>query len=476
MRILAHGVRKTYATERGRIAAVDGVDVEVRPREFLVICGRSGSGKSTLLGLLAGLCKPTEGVVTVDGRALATMTQGELSDFRARNFGFLFQFTGLLPNLRSVDNVALPALLLGGAPDAALERARLLLERVGLGERWDSYPGEMSGGQLRRVALARALVNDPRVLFADEPTNDLDTDAEHEMLSLLESLRDRDGVSLVVVTHAPEVAARAGRLLTMRSGKITSESERIAGEAVPLRPAPARSAELSPFEPPPAALAPAAVTAAGAGLRRFVVDFLLVAVVVAIAMVLVNGLTARQQRRALDAKVTKRRAAEELALQQLRADIEDLKMLADGSYELWVYLENFSPQKPLFVLGPSLRVFVQIDRVWQQVATSSPHESTTLETSVHEVASDKLLVAVRFRLSPERFDELLKGYMHVRINNTMVVADHADHADHLGDVFERTDDYYVYLRPSALSEEEARRRNGWAEGAVVPRWIPMPAH
>jgi putative ABC transport system ATP-binding protein/macrolide transport system ATP-binding/permease protein/lipoprotein-releasing system ATP-binding protein len=202
------------------------------------------------------------------------------------------------------------------------------------------------------------------------------------------------------------------------------------------------------------------------------VDLLLATAVVAIAMYLVNGLTARHQQQALDARTAKRRAAEDLALQQLRADVEDLNILEDGSYEVWIYLQNFAPQKPLFVLGPALRVFVQVDRVWQQVElTDDP--STAAEARVHQVASEKRLVPVRFRLGPERFDQLLKGYMHVRVNGTMVVADRADHP---GDVFERTDDYYMYVRPSSVGEDEARRRNGWAEGSIVPRWIPMPAH
>jgi putative ABC transport system ATP-binding protein/macrolide transport system ATP-binding/permease protein/lipoprotein-releasing system ATP-binding protein len=468
MRIEARGVRKTYRTDRGKVVAVDGVDVEVGPGEFLAICGRSGSGKSTLLALLGGLCRPTEGVVVVDGRGLTSQTSAELSAFRARHFGFVFQFTGLLGNLRAIDNVALPALLAGERQQAVLDRARVLLERVGLGERWDSYPGELSGGQLRRIAIARALVNDPRVLFADEPTNDLDADAEQEVLSLFQDLRDSHGLGLVLVTHAPEVAARAERVLHMRSGKITSAAERMVPATIVPSPVPSARSEPLHFEPAPGSLAPAAVTAPGAGLRRFVVDFALVCLVVAIAMYLVNGLSARYQRHALDAKIAKRHAAEDLAMQQLRADVEDLKILPDGGYEVWVYLQNFSPQKPLFVLGPSLRVFVQIDRIWQQIATSD-----TPATAVHRVSSDRQLVPVRFRLAPERFDELLKGYMHIRINNTMVVADRADSSD---DVFERTDDYYVYVRPHALSEDEVRRRNGWAQGALVPLWIPMPAH
>jgi putative ABC transport system ATP-binding protein/macrolide transport system ATP-binding/permease protein/lipoprotein-releasing system ATP-binding protein len=471
MRIEAHALRKTYRTERGEVAAVDGVDIEVGPREFLAVAGRSGSGKSTLLGLLGGLCRPTGGVVRVDGRALAPMSPDELATFRARHFGFLLQFTGLLPNLRALDNVALPALLAGERQEAALDRARALLERVGLGERWDSYPGELSGGQLRRVAIARALVNGPRVLFADEPTNDLDADAEREVLSLFEDLRDCQGLALVLVTHAPEVAARAERVVTMRSGKITSATRRTLYEVRPdatIVDRPSPRAPSAAFEPAPASLAPAPVTGPGAGLRRFVVDFTLVCLVVAFAMYIANGVSAHLQRRTLHARATERRVAEDLALQQLRADVEDLEVLPDGNYEVRVYLRSFSPEKPLFVLGPSLRVFVQVDRVWQQVATSG-----TSEAEVRQVSSDKQLVPVRFRLTPDHFDELLKGYMHLRIQNTLVVTDRAAPP---GDVFERTDDYYVYLRPAALSEDEVRRRNGWAPGSIVPPWIPMPAH
>jgi putative ABC transport system ATP-binding protein/macrolide transport system ATP-binding/permease protein/lipoprotein-releasing system ATP-binding protein len=339
---------------------------------------------------------------------------------------------------------------------------------VGLGERWDSYPGELSGGQLRRVAVARALVNDPQVLFADEPTNDLDADAEREVLSLFEDLRSSHGLTLVLVTHAPEVAAQAERALYMRSGRLASAPEGTVQAALALRAGASSRDGTPPFEPAPASLKPAAVTAPGAGLRRLVLDFTLACLVVAFALYSVNGISARHQRQTLDAKIAMRRAAEDLALQQLRADVEDLKVLPDDTYEASVYLQNFSPQKRLFVLGPTLRVFVQVERVWQQVATSG-----TTETGVRQVSSDKQLVPIRFRLAPEHFDELLKGYMHVRIHNTMVVSDRADPPE---DVFERTDDYYIYLRPAAFSEEAVRKRNGWAEGSIVPLWIPMPAH
>src|SRR5262249_19066341 len=154
----------------------------------------------------------------------------------------------------------------------------------------------------------------------------------------------------------------------------------------------------------------------------------------------------------------------ELALQQLRADLEDVTYRPEGDYEICVYLQNFDAQKPFYVLGPSVRVFVQSNRSWQEMPARPVGFS---QSTVHEV-TNKEVFRVAFRANLDRYDELLKGYMHMRITNVMVVSENAEPTEGL---FQRTDDYYVYLKPQQLSEDEVRKRNGWREGALVPRWM-----
>lgn len=481
-------LRKTYRTPRGAIAAVDGIDLEVRAGEFLAVCGRSGSGKSTLLAMLGGLCRPSAGTVQVDGVDLGSLGPSALAEFRARRFGFLFQFTGLLPNLRAIDNVALPSLLGGTSYALAYRRARELMEQVGVGERWDAYPGELSGGQQRRVALARALVNQPLVLFADEPTNDLDEQSEREVLALLREMPRAHNTTLIVVSHDPQLASQAERVIYLRSGKVVSVAQptqaavepamvrrdRVAstspassamweGEA-PAEQSASGSAGASPSQPEPTQL--------GAGLGRFVSGFAGWALLIVCGLWAVDYVTARVQRRALVDKQVERKKSEQLALQQLRAGLEKVAYRADGGYEIEVYLQNVAATKPLFVLGPSLRVFVQVDRNWQEIAASPTGHTGHADNLVHEVTG-KQIVRLTFRADPPRFDELLRGYMHLRVSNVMIVSASAEPAE---DVFQRSDDYYVYLKPQKVSEAEVRKRNGWSERALVPRWMGMPSH
>lgn len=479
MLVDARALRKTYSTSRGPIAAVDGLDLEIERGELVAICGRSGSGKSTLLAMLGGLCRPTEGTVSVDGVDLGALGPHALADLRARRFGFVFQFGGLLPSHRAVDNIALPALLGGTSYEEAYDRARDLLGQVGLGARWDAYPGELSGGQQRRVALARALVNRPVLLLADEPTNDLDEQAEREVLALLCALHASHSTTLAIVTHDPAVARLADRVVHLSSGKVVSApsgssfaADVVAADARVRRADLARAHEPpeAAFEPEPPALEPAAPTIVGEGVGRFLAGFVGWALVVACALLAVNFATARFQRRAIDQNVAKKRQAEELALQALRADIDDVITEADGSHVVRIYLQNLSPGKAFYVLGPSVHCLIQLDRAWQPVQMLEDERSSA--SGLHRI-TDKEIFTVRFRADFEKFDELVRGYMHIRIHNVMVVGEHADAS---GDLFQRTDDYYIYLRPPTVSDDEVRQRNGWKPGAVVPRWIAMPAH
>ena len=212
----ADGLHKSYG---GEMAAVSQADILLQGGEFVSIVGRSGSGKSTLLAMIGALTRPTAGRVLLDGADIWTLPEAELARVRCREFGFVFQFPSLLPNFRAIDNVVLPALLGRTMPVAhAYARATSLLVRVGLQERMDAYPAELSGGEHRRIAIARALINSPRVLLADEPTGDLDEDTESDVVALLDRLRHETPFSLMLVTHNMVLARRADRTFVMERG------------------------------------------------------------------------------------------------------------------------------------------------------------------------------------------------------------------------------------------------------------------
>ncbi len=218
MTLSAQSLTKRYGAAPG-YAAVRGASLELETGEFVSIVGRSGSGKSTLMAMLGALTKPTQGKLLLDGTDVWTLAETELATFRARHIGFVFQIPSLLSNLTAVDNVAVPALL-GRTMDAdeAYARAHDLLARVGLADRADAYPSSLSGGEQRRVVIARALVNSPRLLLADEPTSDLDEDTETDVIDLLEDLQRTESFGFVLVTHNLELARRAQRTYEMRQG------------------------------------------------------------------------------------------------------------------------------------------------------------------------------------------------------------------------------------------------------------------
>jgi putative ABC transport system ATP-binding protein len=219
------GLVKRLPSGDQELTILEDIDLEIPSGDFVAILGPSGSGKSTLLGLMAGLDRPTEGSVLFEGRPLERMSEDELARLRRRRVGFVFQNFQLLGNLTALENVLLP-LELTGTGDAR-ERSRELLARVGLGDRTHHYPSQLSGGEQQRVALARAFAPDPRLLLADEPTGNLDSATGAEALDLLLELRDQAGGTLVLVTHDPQVAARARRRIHLRAGRI--EREEVAG-------------------------------------------------------------------------------------------------------------------------------------------------------------------------------------------------------------------------------------------------------
>jgi putative ABC transport system ATP-binding protein len=231
--LVATGLRKHYGHGEGLVRAVDGVDLDVAPAETVAVIGPSGCGKSTLLHLLGGLDRPSGGQVELGGRRLDQLGERALAHLRRSAIGFVFQAFQLMDELTAVENVELPALLAGRAPRAARRRAVDLLEQVELADRASFLPSALSAGQRQRVAIARALSNEPLVIFADEPTGNLDSTATVDVLRLFERLHDA-GQTLVVVTHDPRIAATADRLISMRDGAFVDETRLTGGTTGPL--------------------------------------------------------------------------------------------------------------------------------------------------------------------------------------------------------------------------------------------------
>jgi len=221
MLIETREVTRVYQMGSNRVTALDGVNVTVAEGEFVAIQGTSGSGKSTLLNLLGGLDHPSSGDVLFDSQSLGPLTKKQMARYRRFSVGMIFQNFNLIPTMTAAENVRL-ALAFGGVRGPARqERARVLLERVGLVDRMDHRPAELSGGEQQRVAIARALANHPRVLLADEPTGNLDSTRARELLALLREMVDRDRLTVMLVTHDHELASSfADRIIMMKDGRV----------------------------------------------------------------------------------------------------------------------------------------------------------------------------------------------------------------------------------------------------------------
>jgi lipoprotein-releasing system ATP-binding protein len=212
-------LKKTYQGP-APVQVLNGVELEVRAGERIAIMGRSGSGKSTLLHLLGGLDSATEGLVTVQGRALSEMSEKQRGDVRNRTLGFVYQFHHLLPEFSAAENVAMPLWIRRVDRAAAIAKAKTVLEEVGLGARAEHLPGELSGGERQRCAFARAMVTAPACVLADEPTGNLDSQTADEVFEAMVRLSDSHGTAFVLVTHDAALAARAGRVLELRDGAL----------------------------------------------------------------------------------------------------------------------------------------------------------------------------------------------------------------------------------------------------------------
>jgi lipoprotein-releasing system ATP-binding protein len=218
--VRALGLRKGFGPGAARIEVLRDVALEVAPGELVAVAGSSGSGKSTLLHVLGGLMHPDAGRVEIDGAPVYETSEARRAALRNRQVGFVFQFHHLLPEFTAIENVVLPALVAGRARSEAMARGRELLHAMGLEQRTEHKPGELSGGEQQRVAVARALVNSPRVVLADEPSGNLDQDSAQALHELLEALSRDHGVALVIATHSPSLARRAHRALVLRDGRL----------------------------------------------------------------------------------------------------------------------------------------------------------------------------------------------------------------------------------------------------------------
>ncbi|HEV8723361.1 MAG TPA: ABC transporter ATP-binding protein [Candidatus Binatia bacterium] len=217
-------VRKIYRQGENDITALAGVSLDIAKGSFVVIMGPSGSGKSTLLHLIGGLDRPSSGDLLVDGRLIGQMADDEVTLFRRTKIGFIFQFFNLLPTLTALENITLPFVLDGVSKGEADRRADLLLEKVGLEPRKHHLPEELSGGEIQRVAVARALAFDPPILLADEPTGNLDSKNGDAILSLLRRINQEQGCTVVMVTHSQEAASYGDRIILLRDGRVEKEA------------------------------------------------------------------------------------------------------------------------------------------------------------------------------------------------------------------------------------------------------------
>ncbi|MDY3739532.1 MAG: ABC transporter ATP-binding protein [Selenomonadaceae bacterium] len=216
------GIKKIYPVGDQEVAALAGINLDIRQGEFAALMGPSGSGKSTLMNILGCLDRPSVGSYKLDGKEVANLSDDELAVTRNKYIGFVFQNFNLLNTISSLDNVALPLVYAGISKKERAERAMHYLDMVGLSDRADHMPNELSGGQKQRVAIARALVNDPQIIMADEPTGNLDTKSTKEILDIFENMH-KMGRTIILVTHEPDVAMRASRQLLVRDGLITRD-------------------------------------------------------------------------------------------------------------------------------------------------------------------------------------------------------------------------------------------------------------
>ncbi|USG67489.1 ABC transporter ATP-binding protein [Brevibacillus ruminantium] len=224
--LTVENVNHSYGTGKIKVPVLFDINLHINKGEFVALCGSSGSGKSTLLNLLAGLTKPEEGKVFVSGSEISRFNENELCLFRRKCMGFIFQSYNLLPGLTALENVELPLIFAGESKKKRRARATEILERMGLDGRLDHRPNELSGGQQQRVSIARALVNNPSIVLADEPTGNLDSKTEQEILDLMRRMNRESNTTFIIVTHEQEVAEQSDRVVYLQDGRVVQRRTR----------------------------------------------------------------------------------------------------------------------------------------------------------------------------------------------------------------------------------------------------------
>ena len=226
--IVCNGLTKEYSKGSDTIRPLDGLDLTIPRGDFLALMGPSGSGKTTLLNLIAGIDSPTKGSLVIDGTEISTLTRNKLAAWRSSNIGYVFQLYNLVPVLTAYENVELPLLLHGLSKSERYKRVVAALEHVGILDRMEHFPRQLSGGQEQRVAIARAIVTDPQIIVADEPTGDLDKSSAHSVMELLQSLNRAFGKTIIMVTHDPKTTDYASRTLHLDKGKLAESITEVA--------------------------------------------------------------------------------------------------------------------------------------------------------------------------------------------------------------------------------------------------------
>ncbi|MBN2015977.1 ABC transporter ATP-binding protein [Candidatus Dojkabacteria bacterium] len=222
-RIIVENLAKNYKNGRANLVALDNVSFSLNEGEDMAIIGPSGSGKTTLLNLIGGLDRPTKGKVIINNQDITRLKDKELSKFRNQTIGFVFQFFNLQEYLKAYENVMIPMLFAGIKPSKAKEKAEKLIESVGLADRENYYPRQLSGGEMQRIAIARSLANDPKILLADEPTANLDKESAQNVLEIFDRITKDSGVSVIVITHDPNICKKFKNIIHIRDGKISKK-------------------------------------------------------------------------------------------------------------------------------------------------------------------------------------------------------------------------------------------------------------
>ena len=445
----ASGLQRFYGPSSAPVGVIDAT-TQICAAESVAVVGRSGSGKSTLIGMLAGLCEPQAGQVLMmldrPTDLWADLNTGDRCRLRRGPIGLISQFTSLLPSLTTLENVLLPARLAGQSNDAALiTTARYWLNAVSLSHRQDAFACHLSGGEQRRAIVARALMMTPSLLFADEPTSNLDAESQAEVSSLLLQLCKSSGTALVIVTHSDSLADCCDRRLTLQQGILREAQESV--ERSSNLPLPTGISQVPPVANPQR--------------RR-----LLIATGLALGSLVIGVVQkSRQHQQNRSERQLHDERMQGLAFSGLSAELTHIERDNATTYCVTIVVENLQQDQSLFLLPLDVQVYVQQESRWQPFnATWNDRNRGVMELQHPEQLQLQLLEL------PASFTELVPGYMHMRIDVTYAIADQPD--PRIPPV-ERRDSFFVYLQPPNPDVEKIALNN-FPEKA--PLFIPMPPH